>query len=84
MELCESAYKILRKHANLLITLFMLMLSTGLPELQSYDDIEYLRNALQCSKSDEEALEYFRAQLQIAKVGSTYTKIDWFFHNVRR
>lgn len=74
----------LRKHSNLLITLFMLMLSTGLPELQTYDDIEWLRTALQCDKTDQEAHEYFQQQIQNAQMGSTYTKIDWFFHNVRR
>jgi phosphatidylinositol-4,5-bisphosphate 3-kinase len=61
------------------------MLSTGIPELQTPDDIEYLRTTLQVDKIDEEAaVSYFRNQLNEAKIGSTYTKIDWFFHNVRR
>lgn len=62
----------------------MLMMSTGLPELQSYEDIEYLRNTLQCNKADKEARDYFLLQLKSAIDGSAYTKIDWFFHNVRR
>lgn len=73
----------MRKHANLLIALFMLMLSTGLPELQSYEDLDHLRKSLQCGKGDEEALAYFRSQLASAQGGSTYTRIDWFFHSVR-
>jgi phosphatidylinositol-4,5-bisphosphate 3-kinase len=85
IELCENAYLILRKHASLLITLFTLMLSTGIPELQTTDDIEYLRTTLQVDKKNEaDALSYFRSQLNEAKVGSTYTKIDWMFHNLRR
>lgn len=83
--MCEKAYLILRKHAGLLITLFTLMLSTGIPELQTPEDIEYLRTTLQVDKVDEDAaLSYFKSQLNEAKIGSTYTKIDWFFHNVRR
>lgn len=33
-ELCGRAYLALRRHANLLITLFIMMLPTGIPELQ--------------------------------------------------
>lgn len=33
-ELCGRAYLALRRHSNLLITLFMMMLPTGIPELQ--------------------------------------------------
>ena len=85
IELCEKAYRILRKHANLLITLFSLMLSTGIPELQTPEDVEYLRTTLQVDKPDDDsALQYFKIQLNEAKIGSTFTKIDWFFHNVRR
>lgn len=84
IDLCEKAYLILRQHASLLITLFTLMLSTGIPELQTPDDVEYLRTTLQVDKNEVEALSYFRNQLNEAKVGSTYTKIDWMFHNVRR
>uniref|UniRef100_A0A8C9F4M9 phosphatidylinositol-4,5-bisphosphate 3-kinase n=1 Tax=Pavo cristatus TaxID=9049 RepID=A0A8C9F4M9_PAVCR len=40
---CEEAYLILRKHGNLFITLFALMLTAGLPELTSVKDIQYLK-----------------------------------------
>lgn len=40
---CEKAYLILRKHGNLFITLFALMLTAGLPELTSVKDIQYLK-----------------------------------------
>lgn len=36
------------------------MLSTGIPELQSETDIEYLRQALQMELSDEEAGKHFK------------------------
>ncbi|KAL6038859.1 hypothetical protein STEG23_032590 [Scotinomys teguina] len=40
---CEDAYLILRRHGNLFITLFALMLTAGLPELTSVKDIQYLK-----------------------------------------
>ena len=46
MELCGKAYLCLRSHANVFITLFTMMLSCGIPELQSLDDIGYIRKCL--------------------------------------
>ena len=46
-ETCGKAYMALRKHANLLITLFTMMLPTGLPEnvrLRIIFNILYSRN----------------------------------------
>ncbi|RWS15774.1 Phosphatidylinositol-4:5-bisphosphate 3-kinase catalytic subunit alpha-like isoform [Dinothrombium tinctorium] len=82
-KLCGAAYLSLRKHANLLITLFTMMLSTGIPELQSIDDIGYLRKTLQVEKSEKEALQYFNSQFFEAYGGAWTTKIDWFFHSVK-
>lgn len=39
------------------------MLSTGLPELNSVEDIMWLRDHLLLSKTDEEAGEYFKAAI---------------------
>lgn len=82
-QLCGKAYLALRKHANLLITLFTMMLSTGIPELQSIDDIGYLRKTLQVEKSEKEALQYFQNQFYEAYGGAWTTKLDWFFHSVK-
>ena len=41
--LCEQAYLILRRRAPLLINLLAMMLQTGIPELQSMDDLNYVR-----------------------------------------
>ncbi|GAB6018709.1 Phosphatidylinositol 4,5-bisphosphate 3-kinase catalytic subunit alpha isoform [Chamberlinius hualienensis] len=82
-QLCGKAYVALRRHANLLITLFTMMLSTGIPELQSMDDIGYLRKTLAVEKTEEEALAYFQNQLFEAYGGAWTTKLDWFFHSVK-
>jgi len=42
-ELCGRAYLVLRRHANLLITLFMMMLPTGIPELQVISFLENIQ-----------------------------------------
>jgi len=79
-ETCGKAYMALRKHANLLITLFTMMLPTGITELQNISDVEYLRKTLSVEKSDEEALQYFQNIFSEAHGGSWKTKLDWFFH----
>lgn len=75
---CE-AYNILRKYAHLFINLFSLMLSTGLPELQNKDDIQYLRNALQLGKTDKQASDYFRALIR-ESLHSKATIFNFYVH----
>eukprot|EP01116_Phalansterium_solitarium_P018016 TRINITY_DN4609_c0_g1_i1.p1 TRINITY_DN4609_c0_g1~~TRINITY_DN4609_c0_g1_i1.p1 ORF type:complete len:1412 (-),score=535.42 TRINITY_DN4609_c0_g1_i1:565-4800(-) len=59
VELCCKAYNILRKHANVFINLFAMMLSTGIPELTSVDDIRYLTDAFSLGSTDAEASKKF-------------------------
>ena len=42
-KICEVAYLALRKKANFLITLFMMMMNTGIPEISTIKDIKYLQ-----------------------------------------
>jgi len=55
-----KAFNILRRHKDTFITLFQMMLCTGIPELGSADDIDYLRNAFALGQTDEEAANYFK------------------------
>ncbi|XP_026581095.1 phosphatidylinositol 4,5-bisphosphate 3-kinase catalytic subunit alpha isoform-like, partial [Pseudonaja textilis] len=82
-EMCYKAYLTIRQHANLLINLFSMMLGSGLPELQSFDDVAYLRKTLALDKSEQEALEYFTKQMNEAHHGGWTTKMDWIFHTIR-
>ncbi|CAL8106071.1 unnamed protein product [Calicophoron daubneyi] len=79
-ELCGRAYLLLRRHANLLLTLFAMMLPSGLPELTSVCDLDYVRKTLAVEMNDEQALAYFHGQLNEAYYGAWTTKIDWFSH----
>lgn len=83
-DLCGEAYVSLRRHSNLLITLFTMMLRTGIPELKTLDDISYLKTSLQVGVSEDKALEFFQAQFFEACRGAWATKVDWFFHNIKR
>ena len=60
------------------------MLSTGIPELRTIDDIRYISNALCLSKNDEQAREDFRKKLAEAVKHSWSVSINWYFHNVAR
>lgn len=82
-EMCYKAYLAIRQHANLLINLFSMMLGSGMPELQSFDDVAYLRKTLALDKSEQEALEYFTKQMNEAHHGGWTTKMDWIFHTIR-
>jgi len=82
-ETCGKAYMALRKHANLLITLFTMMLPTGITELQSINDVGYLRKTLAVEKTEQEALAYFQSMFNDAYGGGWTTKLDWFFHGVK-
>ncbi|XP_042869031.1 phosphatidylinositol 4,5-bisphosphate 3-kinase catalytic subunit alpha isoform-like [Penaeus japonicus] len=81
--LCGKAYLALRKHYRLIINLFMLLLPTGMSELQSQDEVAYLRKTLAVEATEEEALQYFQNQFSEAYDGAWTTKIDWFFHYVK-
>ena len=61
-----DAYQILRKHSNFLITLFLMMMNTGLPEVSCLQDVEYLRKTLVPHYSEKEADEFFKAKFQEA------------------
>ncbi|XP_043925972.1 phosphatidylinositol 4,5-bisphosphate 3-kinase catalytic subunit beta isoform isoform X2 [Protopterus annectens] len=81
---CEQAYLILRKNGNLFITLFALMLTSGLPELTSVKDIQYLKDSLALGRSDEEALKQFRQKFDEALRESWTTKVNWMAHTMKK
>uniref|UniRef100_A0A672KU02 Phosphatidylinositol-4,5-bisphosphate 3-kinase catalytic subunit alpha n=1 Tax=Sinocyclocheilus grahami TaxID=75366 RepID=A0A672KU02_SINGR len=82
-EMCYKAYLAIRQHANLFINLFSMMLGSGMPELQSFDDIAYIRKTLALDKTEQEALDYFMKQMNDAHHGGWTTKMDWIFHTIR-
>jgi phosphatidylinositol-4,5-bisphosphate 3-kinase catalytic subunit alpha/beta/delta len=76
---CTHAYNVIRKHATYFITLFSLMLSSGLPEVQSVDDIRFMQERLRLDLSETDAADYFKQILQDARANSTI-KLNHAFH----
>uniref|UniRef100_T1H2Q8 PI3K/PI4K catalytic domain-containing protein n=1 Tax=Megaselia scalaris TaxID=36166 RepID=T1H2Q8_MEGSC len=80
-KLCEDAFLILRKHGYLILSLFSMMISTGLPELSSEKDLNYLKETLVLKLSEVEALEHFRSKFSDALENSWTTSLNWATHN---
>jgi len=81
VDLSCRAFNILRKNANTFISLFAMMLSTGIPELKSYDDIEYLRSAFCLDLPENQATELF-TKLIYESLNTKATQINFWFHNL--
>ncbi|XP_035770554.1 phosphatidylinositol 4,5-bisphosphate 3-kinase catalytic subunit gamma isoform [Neolamprologus brichardi] len=81
-DVCVKAYLALRHHTNLLIILFSMMLMTGMPQLTSKEDIEYIREALTVGRSEDEAQRHLLDQIEICREKGWMVQINWFVHLV--
>eukprot|EP01046_Picozoa_sp_COSAG06_P009160 COSAG06_NODE_474_length_15284_cov_124.295582_12_plen_1831_part_00 len=63
VETCCEAFCVLRRHRDLFIGLFAMMLGTGIPELQTQKDIAYLNESLMPDASEAEAKQFFRERI---------------------
>ncbi|XP_077368825.1 phosphatidylinositol 4,5-bisphosphate 3-kinase catalytic subunit gamma isoform [Festucalex cinctus] len=79
---CSEAYLALRAHSRLLVTLFSLMLLSGMPELSAVEDVYYLREALQESKSEAEAKEHFLHQIDKCEQLGWTVQANWWIHRM--
>jgi len=79
-ELCFRAFNSLRHHASLLETLFLLMVSAGMPELANVEDVGYLRDMLLLDTTDKEAEKRFQAEIK-KSLDTTWRRIDNWIHN---
>lgn len=80
--MCCRAYNELRKQGNLLITLFVLMLPAGMPELIKREDVLYLRDMLRLDEKDQDANAVLRAELKNS-MGSLTRQVDNWLHNIK-
>ncbi|KAK2885671.1 hypothetical protein Q8A67_016508 [Cirrhinus molitorella] len=77
---CINAYLSLRAQSRLLVTLFSLMLLTGIPELSMSQDMRYLRTALQQEQGEEEARNHFLQQIALCEQKGWTVQANWWFH----
>ena len=61
---------------------FSQMKCTGIPELRSVEDLEYLRSVLILDRPEDKAAEHFRQQIQKCLKLQWSTQLSWFAHNV--
>ncbi len=58
-----------------------MMISTGLPELSSEQDLNVIRATLQLDRGDElDALEHFRKDFDQSLKNAWKISLDWWFH----
>ncbi|XP_032427547.1 phosphatidylinositol 4,5-bisphosphate 3-kinase catalytic subunit gamma isoform [Xiphophorus hellerii] len=79
---CTQAYLLLRSHSRLLVTLFSLMLLTGIPELSAAEDMRYLREALQEDQTEAEAKEHFLQRIAECEHLGWTVQANWWIHMV--
>ncbi|EGG20817.1 hypothetical protein DFA_00682 [Cavenderia fasciculata] len=78
-ELCGRAYNIIRKKAHIFLNLFLMMVSTGMPELNHQDDILYLRDSLALELTSDQAYEKFSQMIE-QSLGSKTTGVNFAVH----
>ncbi|TSM04851.1 Phosphatidylinositol 4,5-bisphosphate 3-kinase catalytic subunit gamma isoform [Bagarius yarrelli] len=77
---CIQAYLSLRSQSRLLVTLFSLMLLTGIPELSTARDMRYLRKALQQDQNEEEARQHLLQQIALCEQKGWTVQANWWIH----
>jgi hypothetical protein len=81
VSLSVKAYNILREKAHLFVNLFVMMLGSGLPELQTIDDVSYMVDMFRSDLSNADAAADFSSQINSC-VDSSNTKMLWLFHSI--
>jgi len=82
-ELCVKSFLILRRHSNLLLTLFSLMVGCGIPELRSLGDLDWMYEALMIGKTEEEAAEKFLKLIHLSLQCKT-TRVNHALHIIAK
>jgi phosphatidylinositol-4,5-bisphosphate 3-kinase len=77
-----KALEILRKNSRLLISLFLLMIGTGIPELNQPDDVGYVKKMLYLEMTSEQAAATFKRLIKKSH-DSTRTKLNNLCHNLK-
>ena len=58
-----------------------MMLTSGIPQLSTVSDLDYLKYTLALEMSEEDAKKSFRNKL-IEALNSVSTHLNWWVHNV--
>ncbi|XP_049937857.1 phosphatidylinositol 4-phosphate 3-kinase C2 domain-containing subunit alpha isoform X1 [Schistocerca serialis cubense] len=80
VDLCCQAFNIVRKHGNLILDLFGLMVSSGIPGVTK-EAVEYVQRALLPNLSNPEAAATFARMIE-SSLKSWFTQFNFFLHNL--
>jgi phosphatidylinositol-4-phosphate 3-kinase len=80
VDLCCKGFNVIRQNGNLLLNLFTLMASSGIPGV-TYDAVRYVQRALLPDLSDSEAAATFARMIE-ESLSSWFTQWNFFFHNL--
>ncbi|XP_071564109.1 phosphatidylinositol 4-phosphate 3-kinase C2 domain-containing subunit beta isoform X3 [Temnothorax nylanderi] len=80
VDLCCQAFNIVRKHGNLILHLFGLMTSSGIPGV-TVDAVSYVQKALLPGQTNPEAAATFARMIE-SSLKSWFTQFNFFLHNL--
>ena len=66
VRVCGVAFNVIRASGHEFINLFKLMLSTGIPELQKAEDINWLRECVLIGADEAYATKHFTQKIDVA------------------
>lgn len=79
VQIACTAYNLVRQNSSKFIALFQMMLSTGIPELSSNDDLAYLREALDSDLTEDQAAKHFE-RLIYESLSTKTTQLNGLVH----
>ena len=80
VDICCTAFNIVRKHGNFILHMFALMATSGIPGVTA-EAVNYVRNALLPGQSNPEAAANFAKMIHIS-LKSWFTQFNFFLHNI--
>jgi len=82
LALTQQHYNAIRAKGHRLFYLMKMMSTGGMPELQGFEDLQYLVRRLKMEKSDRQVKDVLRVNVEKSK-SSVMRRIDRFAHNLK-
>jgi len=82
LALTQKHYNAIRAKGHRLFYLMKMMSTGGMPELQGFEDLQYLVRRLKMEKSDRQVKDVLRVNVEKSK-SSVMRRIDRFAHNLK-
>uniref|UniRef100_A0A224Z520 Phosphatidylinositol-4-phosphate 3-kinase n=1 Tax=Rhipicephalus zambeziensis TaxID=60191 RepID=A0A224Z520_9ACAR len=80
IDLCCEAFNIVRRNSNIFITLFELMVTSGVPGVTA-DAVNFVQKSLLLGSSEGEATAHFTRLIE-ESLRSRFTQLNFFIHNI--